>query len=195
VTIEFLPDETAEEPPPPLPARRRRWWPAVAVLGAGAIVAWSLTRPPAHHHVPPRTSQHARTALSKPVPGCAGVPDCGVRDGVPVAITQLVRTYLAGAAKVRVHTIVAVNSLTLTDLLVERDIDVVSGSVTVLIRVQRGVDVSREIVHAPPGTGSLLLHHIASGYIVRLQYLAPETVPPMLDRLRQLTRDPRLESL
>jgi hypothetical protein len=194
--VEFLPDDVADDPPPPpSPGHRQRWVIAAAVAVA-AVSAWALTRPSAQHRTTPRPA-HLPVArdLDKPVPQCVGVPDCAVRDGVPAKIAQLVHAYVAEPARLHVQTVVAVNSLTLTDLLVERDIDVVHGSVTVLIRVQRGVDGTSEIVHAPPGVGSLLVHHIASGYVVRLQYLAPETVPPMLDQLRKLVRDPRLESL
>ena len=63
-----------------------------------------------------------------------------------------------------------------------------------LIRVQRGGSGTDAIAPDPPGVGSLLLHRLNSGYLVRLQYLAPDTVPPMLDRLRALIRDPRLIS-
>jgi hypothetical protein len=191
--IEFITTDFGDEDVPPPPVRRRRWWAvAVAVIAAGVLV-WSVTRPAAHHPAPTRGA--APVTATKPVPQCAGVPDCAVRDRIPASVARLLRAYLPASAKLRVHTVVAVNSMTLTDLLVERDIDAVHDSVTVLIRVQRGVDGTREIVHAPPGVGSLLLHHIASGYVVRVQYLAPETVPPMLDRLRELARDPRLESL
>jgi hypothetical protein len=33
---------------------------------------------------------------------------------------------------------------------------------------------------------------VNAGFVVRLQYLAPETVPPVLSRLRALISDPRL---
>jgi hypothetical protein len=206
IGVEFIADEAGDELPPPPPARHRRWWPLVAALAAGTLLVWSLTRPDGHRHPQPDhaaaptaaapTGAAPSAAVSaRAVPQCRGVPDCAVHNGVPLSIERLVHAYLPITARLRVHTVVAVNSLTLTDLLVERTIKVVHDSVTVLIRVQRGVAGTREIVHAPPGMGSLLLHSVASGYIVRLQYLAPETVPPMLGQLRQLTRDPRLESL
>ncbi|HEY2273631.1 MAG TPA: hypothetical protein VGH30_12705 [Jatrophihabitantaceae bacterium] len=192
--IEFITTDFADDEPAPAPTpRRRRWWPAAVAAVTAGVLLWSVTRPdtpsrkPIHHAAP--------VVAAKPVPQCVGVPDCAVRDNIPASVERLVRAYLPARSKLQVKTVVAVNSLTLTDLLVERDIDVVHDSVTVLIRVQRGVDGTSEIVHAPPGVGSLLLHHNSSGYVVRLQYLAPETVPPMLDRLRELTRDPRLESL
>jgi hypothetical protein len=94
----------------------------------------------------------------------------------------------------RVHTVVAVSSLTQENLLVRRDIAAAVDSVTVLIRVQRGGSAKRAITPDPLGMGSLLIHAVNSGYVIRLQYLAPETVPPMLDRLQALIRDPRLTS-
>ena len=55
-----------------------------------------------------------------------------------------------------------------------------------------GAPTEREIVPDPPGVGSLLLHATNRGFTVRVQYLAPSTVPPRTDRLRALLRDPRL---
>lgn len=120
------------------------------------------------------------------------MPDCSVRTDVPAAIGRLVRAYLPAGVQVRVRTVVAVGSLTLRNELVARDIDATGNSVSVLVRVRRGGPGRAPIVPDPLGVGSLLLHGVNAGYVVRLQYLAPETVPPMLDRLRALIRDPRL---
>jgi hypothetical protein len=115
-----------------------------------------------------------------------------VHTGVPRAINRLVRAYLPAGVRLRVRTVVS--SLTRADLFVERDIDAFVDSATVLIRVRHGGSGTQEIAPDPPGVGSLLLHHVNSGFVVRLQYLAPDTVPPMLDRLQALIRDPRLAS-
>jgi hypothetical protein len=123
---------------------------------------------------------------------CRGVPDCAVKSTVPAYIGTLARAYLPEGVRLRVRTVIAVNSLTHGELLVRRDIAAAVDSVTVLIRVQRGGPQTRAITPDPPGTGSLLLHQTNSGFIVRLQYLAPETVAPMVDRLSALMRDPRL---
>jgi hypothetical protein len=115
-----------------------------------------------------------------------------VSSAVPAEIGQLAQEYLPEGVRLHVHSIIAVNSLTHGDLLVRRDIAAFVDSVTVLIRVQRGGPANSVITPDPPGFGSVLLHQTNSGFIVRLQYLAPETVPPMIDQLNALMRDPRL---
>lgn len=197
MAVEFLPAEDVpdgtDEPPR---ARRPRWWlPLGAALVIAAGTAWALTRPHSGTPAPVSTPPPAPAQVAKPVPECRGVPDCAVRQRVPNKLADAVRQALPGTRSVRVHSFVALNSMTGGSLLVRRDIEVTAGSVSLVIRVQRGGNGVRELVHAPPGVGSLLLHTDASGYTVRLQYLAPETVPPMIVLLRQLTRDPRLESL
>lgn len=89
---------------------------------------------------------------------------------------------------------VAASSFAEKILFVARDIDAHVDSVTVLIRVRRGGSGTRAIAPDPLGVGSLLLHHVNSGLVVRLQYLAPDGVPPIVGRLRALIRDPRLVS-
>ncbi len=110
----------------------------------------------------------------------------------PAAVAQLARKYLPPGTTVRVRTVVEVDSLTHRDLLVERDVVAALGSVSVYIRVQRGGPARQEIVPDPPGVGSLLVHRINSGFVVRLQYLAADDVPPMLSKLRALIADRRL---
>jgi hypothetical protein len=195
VSIEFLPgpepddlgDEQLEEP-----ERRHRWWTwlvvALVVIGAGV---WVVTRPSSA----PRQSQASastRTRTPRADPACRGIPDCAVSSTVPAEIGQLAQEYLPEGVRLHVHSIIAVNSLTHGDLLVRRDIAAFVDSVTVLIRVQRGGPANSVITPDPPGFGSVLLHQTNSGFIVRLQYLAPETVPPMIDQLNALMRDPRL---
>ena len=104
------------------------------------------------------------------------------------------RAYLPPGVRLRVHTVFAVSSVTHENRFVERDIDAFVDSVTVLIRVQRGGSGTQAIAPDPLGVGSLLLHQLNSGFVVRLQYLAPDTVPPMVGRLQALIRDPRLTS-
>jgi hypothetical protein len=179
VSVEFLSTDapTAE----PEPARHRHGWWLVAALLAITLATWALTRPAA-----PGTP-NADAA-------CRGVPDCAVQTVVPPAISSAVQAYLSPRARLRVRTVTGENPLTQRHLLVERNITVGADSVTVVIRMQRGGSTARAIVPDPPGVGSLLLHDVNSGFVVRLQYLAPETVPPVLDRLRALMRDPRLAS-
>ena len=195
MSIEFLPgpepddvrDEELGEPEP----RRPRWtWLVVALVVVGAA-GWVVTRPSS---APPRPQASASTQprTTRADPACRGVPDCAVSSTVPADLDQLAQRYLPQGVSLHVHSVIAVNSLTHGDLLVRRDIAAFVDSVTVLIRVQRGGPANRVITPDPPGTGSLLLHLTNSGFIVRLQYLAPETVPPMADRLEALMRDPRL---
>jgi hypothetical protein len=195
LTIEFLPsDEPGHEPDgrsaAPGRSRRRVWWLIAALLVVGAT-AWALTRPSvSSRHVAAPTV----TATPRVDPACRGVPDCAVRAHVPEVIERLARDYLPVGVRLRVRTVVAVSSLTQENLLVRRDIDAAVNSVTVLIRVQRGGSGKQAIAPDPLGVGSLLLHAVNSGFVIRLQYLAPETVPPMLSRLQALIRDPRLTS-
>jgi hypothetical protein len=174
-------------------SRRRVWWLVPALLAVGATV-WAVTRPSPASLSVRRVAERAATATPSVDPACRKVPDCSVRADVPAAIDRLAHAYLPAGVDVRVHTVVAVNSLTLGNLLVSRDIDATVDSVTVLIRVRRGGPDKHDIVPDPQGMGSLLLHGINSGFVIRLQYLAPETVPPMVGRLQALIRDPRLTS-
>lgn len=193
---------------PPQPGRRGVWW-VLAALVAGLTV-WALVRssaPPSRPLARPSSPAATSTApvptspsrvgppstARMPVePGCRAPTRCSVRSGVPAAIARLVRTHLPPGAHVRVRTFVAAGSSAREKSVVARYIDAHVDSVTVLIRVQRGGSGRQEIVPDPLGVGSLLLHRTNSGYVVRLQYLAPDTVPPVLGRLRALIRDPRL---
>jgi hypothetical protein len=196
MSIEFLADEVPERTV--APHRPNRWrWPllAVAALALGAV--WVATRPAADR-APTRVTQHL--ASITPVPhrvltACHGVPDCAVRVDIPKALDAVVRQYLPTTAAIHVHSYLAINTLTGGNLLVQRDIDAMAGSVSVLISVRRAGTTARQIVDAPLGVGSLVVRRESSGFIVLLQYLAPETMPPALSRLRLLARDPRLESL
>lgn len=197
MTIEFLPSEVPEERPdepadrggrPRQRLRQQLRWLLAAALVVGGMV-WAVTRPSSPPH---NAAGSAKTAHPRADRECRNVPDCWVRTDVPANIDQLVRAYLPAGVHVRVRTVIAVGSLTLRNQLVARDIDAAVNSVSVLIRVRRGGSGKQAIMPDPLGVGSLLLHGVNSGYVVRLQYLAPETVPPMLDRLRALLRDPRL---
>ncbi len=197
MSIEFLPgpepdgvDEQLDEPEP----RPQRWlWLVVALVVVGAAV-WVVTRPSSDPRRPQAAASTSSTATRTPRadPACRGVPDCAVTSTVPADIDRLARTYLPDGVQVHVHSVIAVNSLTHGDLLVRRDIFATVDSISVLIRVQRGGPATRVITPDPPGFGSLLLHRVNAGFIVRLQYLAPDTVPPMVEQLRALMTDPRL---
>lgn len=128
---------------------------------------------------------------------CHVVPDCSVDSAIPGAAAVAIEKALGSRplSGITVRTITQTNSLTLTQELVRRDFRVTEGSVSVLIRVQRGGPKHTAIGPDPLGVDSLLISGNVSGYTVRLQYLAPETLPPALGRLRALLHDPRLESL
>jgi hypothetical protein len=195
MSVEFLPSHEPDDDPGEHRDRygrphQRLWWVVVALLVVGAAV-WAATRPSSS---PRPVAAPSVTTAPRVDPECRHVPDCSVRTGIPAAIDRLMRAYLPGGVRLRVHTVVAVSSLTLRNQLVARDIDASANSVTWLIRVRRGGSGRQAIVPDPLGMGSLLLHGVNSGYVVRLQYLAPETVPPMLSRLQALLRDPRLIS-
>jgi hypothetical protein len=194
MSVEFLPgDEPGVDgsAPPEHGRGRRRWWP-VAALAVLAAVIWAVSRPslePARP-VPHRTAVASVSVVR--VPECRGVPDCSARIGVPAPIAHLARAYLPPGTHLRVRSVIEVDSFSYRDRLVARDIDAQLDSATVQIRVERGGPRRQAIVPDPPGVGSLLLHGTNSGLVVRLQYLAPETVAPQLSRLRALMRDPRL---
>jgi hypothetical protein len=185
--------------------QRSRWLGGlvVAALVAGVTV-WALTRSSHPSRQPPQTTPHSSSPrhLAAPAPRastlvdsvCHGLAGCSVHADVPPSIVRLARAYLPPGMHLRVQTVVAAGALTNKTVLVARDIHAQVDSVTVLIRVQPGGSGTRAIAPDPLGFGSLLLHHVNAGFVVRLQYLAPETVPPMLDRLRALIRDPRLTS-
>lgn len=128
---------------------------------------------------------------------CHVVPDCSVDTAVPGAAAVAIQKALGSGplSGISVRTMTQTNSLNLEQQLVRRDFRVTVGSVTLLIRVQRGGPTKRVLQAASAGTGSLLLASDASGYTVRVQYLAPESLPPAVGRLRALSHDPRLEAL
>jgi hypothetical protein len=171
---------------------RGPWWWLLAALVVAGVVLWSVTRPspPSKHADAP-----APAASSQASPACSGVPDCTVLGGVSPAIDRLVRTYLPHGVRMSARTVVSRSPLTHENQFVAREIDAFVDSATVLIRVQRGGSETQLIMPDPPGVGSLLLHQVNSGLVVRLQYLAPDTVPPLVERLRALMADPRLVSM
>lgn len=196
MSLEFLSGEPpADAPEELLDASKRSlwggWWVLVAFVAG--VTVWALTRP----SQPPSLRHLAGPATASTLadPTCRGVPDCGVRVGVPPAIARLARAYLPPGVQLRVRTVVAAGSLIQGNLLVARDIDAHVDSISVLIRVRRGGSDSQEIAPDPLGVDSLLLHSVNSGFVVRVQYLAPDNIAPMVDRLRALIRDPRLTSI
>jgi hypothetical protein len=203
MSVEFLPggdpgDAPEEQLDVSQRSRLRGWW-VLVVLVAGLTV-WALTRPaqaPSQRltrPTPPAAtiSGTASTVSTTAEAPCRALAGCAVRVGVPPSIARLARAYLPAGMQLQVRTVVASGSLTKQDPFVTRDVDAHAGSVTVLIRVQRGGSRTQEIAPDPLGVGSLLLHQVNAGFVVRLQYLAPETVPPVLSRLRALISDPRL---
>jgi hypothetical protein len=174
---------------------RSRWWGALIVATViAAVTVWALTRhsdAPSPRHLLARPTPTASAVVD---PACQGLAGCSVRVGVPPTIARLARVYLPAGAHLQVRTAVAPGSLPEETVFVGREIDAQIDSVTVLIRVQRGGSGTQAIAPDPLGVGSLVLHRTIAGFVVRLQYLAPETVPPMLARLRALIRDPRLTS-
>jgi hypothetical protein len=156
------------------------------------VLGWALTRPSVGPKPQPHPPQGGRPAVANPAPECSTLPDCSVDTYVSAPLARLMRAYLPAGTRLRVRTVVEVDSLTHRDLLVARDVVAARGSVSVHIRVQRGGPATRAIVPDPLGVGSLLLHGVNSGFVVRLQYLAPDDVPPTVSNLQALIGDPRL---
>jgi hypothetical protein len=196
VGFEFPPlGESADAPEEQLETPRHSrwlsgWWLLVALLIVAGLVG-ALTRPGPS---PERRSAPAPTVSEDLQPACPGVARRVVRAAVPPSITRLARADLPPGARLRVRTVFAAGPAARPHTIVERDIDASVDSVTVLIRVQRCGPGTQQLAPDPAGVGSLLLHQHNSGFVVRLQYLAPETVPPMLARLQALMGDPRLVS-
>lgn len=118
-----------------------------------------------------------------------------MRADVPPAIAALARAHLSRDVVLHVRTVLVVGSPARPSRIIKRDVDAYSHSTTVVIRVDRGSDGTEPLTPDPPGAGSLLLHRSNAGFQVRLQYLAPETVPPMLTDLLALMKDPQLTSI
>jgi hypothetical protein len=186
VTVEFLPSDEVPEPPAPERARvtsRRRWWWLLGALLVVAAAAYLVNRPSTH-----QPSRH----VSRPIAECRGVPDCAVRDQVPAQLVRLARADLPPGANLRVRTVFAVDSLTHDNLLVSRTIVASTDWVTVTIHVDRSSN--ERVVPALHALSfrELSLRGINSGFVVRLQYLAPPDIPPRKALLQALIRDPRL---
>ena len=184
------PDDALDEDlDAPERSSRRPGWLVGALIVALAI--WALSRPSGTP--PPRHVARPAPVASTAAPACPPPGQCAVRVRVPAAVARLARIYLPSGMRLRVRTVIAAGAQ-LRPTLLTRDIEARVDSVTVLVRVQRGGSGTDEIAPDPLGVGSLLLHQANAGYLVRLQYLAPDTVPPMLDRLQALIRDPGLIS-
>jgi hypothetical protein len=196
MSVEFLPGDEPDVDTTRRPAPKRdhrRWWP-VAALAVVAALIWAVTRPSTEpvRRTPHRPAAHSSAPTVVAVPECKGLPDCSAKTRIPAPIARLAQAYLPVGARLQVRSVIQVNSFSYRDQLVARDIDAHFDSATVRIRLQRGGPQRQELLPDPPGVGSLLLHGVNSGLVVRLQYLAPETVVPQLSRLRALMRDPRL---
>ena len=198
-------DELLEVGSRPPADRRRRWIVAVlAIVVAVPIIVLSL-----RHSSSPKPSAAPTTPTSSPVSSpapvrpstvrlrdpCQGIAGCVVRSGVSPALAALARRHLSPDVVVRVHTYLVVDSRDRPTRLVERDLDAYYRSATVALRVDHGSDTTSALTPDPPGVGSLLLHQSNAGFTVRLQYLAPETVPPMMTDLLNLMKDPHLTTV
>lgn len=202
------PDEVLELGVHRGPDRRRRWLVLVVVVAAGVTVlvvrlSSSHTRSAASASASARPSAVVPTTLQPstdppstepPRNPCAGIAHCVERSTVPARIAALARARLAPDVVLHVQTFVVAGSGTRPTRLIERDLDATFRSATVAVRVDRGADVTSPLTPDPPGVGSLLLHRRNAGFDVRLQYLAPETVPPMLTDLLTLMTAPQLTS-
>ena len=187
MTVEFLPsDDAPEQLSGPPAAPRRRWWWLLGAVVAVAALGYTLTRP---------STSHPSTQLTyRAVAACRGVPDCAVRHRVPPQIIRLARADLPPGARVTVRSVVSVHSITHEELLVARTITASTDWVTIRIFINRSGDRDRPLAVGPFGFRSVSLQHVNSGFTVRLDYLAPESLPPRLDRLKALIRDPRIAS-
>jgi hypothetical protein len=187
MTIEFLPsDEAPEQLPGPPATPSRRWWWLVAAAVVVAAAAYLLTRPAAPRNPPP--------PRSGPVAGCRGVPNCAVRDRVPAKIARLALAELPPGARLRVRSVVSVDSITHEELLVARTVTATTEWITVTIQISRGSDILRQPVLNPLNFRSVSLHGVNSGFVVRLRYVAPASLPPRLAELQALIHDPRLST-
>lgn len=194
MSVEFLSGDGPEAQPTRPSPRRGRVAAVLAALLLAGTVAVVVTRPEGGADPTPAPT----TALSVPSPvpvlprpspvadPCRRVPRCVVDATVTSSLRQLARSYLPPGVRLVVRTVRSGRSL------VTRDVEALVDSVRIVVRVQRGGPATREIVPDPPGVGSLLLHADNAGFTVRLQYLAPSTVPPESGRLRALMRDARL---
>lgn len=225
--VEFLPEDGSPEDGSPedgnsAPApvgdhhelRGRPW----LLLGAVALlvlaVLWASTRPsgtgPTTKQQAGPTTPHrptfAATRSFSPDPRsiapsgvCHGAPYCAATIRYPSQVRRLLQRYLPAAiSSLQVRSYLAQSLSTGGTYLADREIDVVGGSVELLITLHRIIGPlppSHEIVHAPSGTGSALVRRHTSAYVIDLQYLAPETVPPSVAKLRALAIDPRLEAV
>lgn len=203
--IEFLPDgggsiQPADED---LAAPRRPWWILGAVALAALAVLWAVTRPSGAHSTHQQAAPTHRPAGTttaspdEPFRPCHGAPFCAASVLVPSEVRRALQRYLPSRIS-----LLHVRSYVAQSLggayLAEREIDVVGGSVELLITLHRivgPVPGPSAITSAAAGTGSVLIHRHTEAFVIDLQYLAPETVPPTIAKLRVLAVDPRLEAL
>jgi hypothetical protein len=185
-----------------------RWVLGVAVLCVLGVV-WALTRPEGRPPPSPRLALPTTVPSIAPVPvpapsssarpdPCHGVRFCTGEFLVPASVVAAVHKYLPQAQSVRTVSYLGRIGTTGAIYLVERHIEVLAGSIQVLIVLHRtfGAPAAPSpIVTAGAGTGSALIHADPPGFVVDLQYLAPETLPPNASQLKLLARDSDLESL
>lgn len=201
--VEFVEEPVPSGPDDP-PRRPRLWWLVAAVLIVAAASAWALTRP----SQPPQPPRPLALPSDHPVgtappsdpraPSCHGAPFCMASLDIPTGVRAAVLHYLPATATLSVQSYIGRSLSTGSRYLSDRDIEARAGSVSVLISLRRelgAVPTAAPIVVAGDGFGSIVVHHDTGVYFVVLQYLAPETVPPVLSGLRMLARDIRLEAL
>lgn len=204
--VEFL-DSGPERPDAPPP--QRSFW----VLGVAALcvlaVLWTLTRhegrpaPTPHLSLPTAVptrpiATSSPSATSSQRDPCHHVRFCTGEFLVPSSLVEAVHRYLPQARSVRAVTYVGRIGTTGAIYLIERHVEVLAGSIQVLIVLHRDFGTPSPptaIAPAGAGTGSALIHVEPAGFVVDLQYLAPEYVPPSASHLKLLARDSALESL
>ena len=175
----------------------RWWWLGVVLLAAGATV-WVATRPaPPDRHAAARTTAPTApaTAAVRHTSPCDGIAHCEVRLVVPLALEALAHKRLAPDVGLRGSTVLVVGAPHRPGRLVFRELVAYFHSATVIVRVDHSPQVTTPLAPDPPGVGSILLHRANAGFQVRLQYLAPETVPPRLADLVAFMQDPLLTTV
>jgi len=153
-------------------------------------------------HVGPYTPGHRFVVLCGTLIGCRGgrqlvsLCDPGLlcRTAVPMAVIDALHRYLPGATRIAADSVFYPDSM-LRNRTIEAHVD----SITVLIRIRAKSFAApthslREIWPAEPGMGSALLHLDTPGFLIDLQWTAPETEPPPMHKLHRLAADPRLQA-
>ncbi|HEY7007531.1 MAG TPA: hypothetical protein VH395_01245 [Jatrophihabitantaceae bacterium] len=202
--VEFL-DTDLDGPQRPPPSRRAGWVLGLVALLVVAMV-WTLTRHEPRPTPPPRQSLPtalptlpiAHPSSSARRDPCHGVVFCTGEFLVPSRVVAAVHKHFPQAKSVLAVSYLGRIGTTGAIYLIERHIEVLAGSRQVYIVLHRDYGTPATpspIVTAGAGTGSALIHADPPGFVVDLQYLAPEYLPPNASQLKLLARDSDLESL